>query len=142
MIILRYKEDLMLFSGWFKELIELHFGLSKLGIYVKTHVVDIFGNETDLVIEGQGKRVLVELKESDLKKALAQVLARRELYDYAYVALNLSAKTLMSMARNFAEVFKLGIGLISAKSDCILIRSYKQHLNESIRYIDVLKVLK
>jgi len=129
---IRYKEDLLLFRDWFRELIRLHFSESsfwagvKYPIEVRSHVRMLDNTEVDLMISNGKVVVIVELKECDIQKAIEQALERRRFADYIYVSLDLHTYTILKMLRNYDQALKAGIGFISAKDECIVIRAYPQ----------------
>ena len=145
MVIIRFAEDLLLFSGWFRKLLQLHFSDNwdiRFPISVEMHVVPLNRVEVDVVVRSNSKVIAIELKESDYTKVIEQAIKRRDLFDYVYVTLNLSTHTILGILRNYKEALEHGIGFISASDDCIVIKAYdKRHKHESKRYTKILDFL-
>jgi len=148
MAIIRFREDLLLYSKWVREIIALHFSehgslfmlgsdeLQRNPVRVDTHVRMINNVEVDVVITNGKRSVGVELKESDYDKAIRQAIIRRPFFDYMYVVLDMSVHSILEILRRkrYSEVFDYGIGFISGSDDCVVIRSYSRRRNESKRY--------
>lgn len=128
----RYMEDLLLFSDWFKELLKLHFfkdglwNMNKHPVEIKSHVRTLDNVEVDLMISNGEIVVIVELKKYDVETAIKQAMTRRHFADYIYIALDLPTHTIVRMLKKHQEALKAGIGIISAKDNCIVIRAYPQ----------------
>jgi len=144
----RYREDLLLFSNWFKELLRKHFGGQfgfhlefKPPVKVSTHVRTVHNMEVDVVVTNGSKTIGIELKEVDHDKAIRQAVKRRREFDYFYIVLDLSVSTILSVLRNHPEALKEGIGFISAQDNCIVIQSYKIHKREGKRYLEILRFI-
>jgi len=144
--ILKYQEDLSLVPRWIKVLISRHCSNSiawpgypdRKPVEIATHRYK-GGYEIDAVIYCEGKTIGIELKETDLSKALQQAIERRKLFDYFYIAIDLHVSTIMLMLRSYKEFLGHGIGIVSTRDNAVIIYSYsKGHLAESKRYTDLL----
>ena len=145
-MIIRFHEDLLLFSEWFREVLRLHFSDDwniQLPLEIKTHVISLNNVEIDVIIKNSnGKTVVIELKERDYVKAIKQAIKRRELFDYVYVAINLPTHIILGILRKHREALEYGVGFISASDDCIIIRAYdKRHKYESKKYMKILDLI-
>jgi len=155
MAIIRYREDLLLYSKWVREIIAIHFSehgslyviytdeLQRKPIRVDTHVRMINNIEVDVVITNGKKSIGVELKENDYDKAIKQAIIRRRYFDYMYVVLDMSVHSILEILRRkrYSEVFDYGIGFVSSSDDCVVIRSYSRRRSESKRYSTLLDKL-
>jgi len=140
---IRCLEDLLIFSKWFRSVLEEHFTLSgemlkHERLKVRTHEVILSALETDVIVEGQGKSLAIELKREDLWKAVLQAVRRRPFFDYFYIALDLKTSTILSILRNHPVIFQHGIGVVSTEDNAVIVRSYIRK-SESERYLGLLK---
>ena len=135
----RFSEDLLLFSNWFIELIRLHFlkdgiwNLNKHPIEIKSHVRTLDNHEIDLMISDGETVVVVELKKYDMETVIKQALARRRYANYIYIALDLPTYFIINYLKKHPEVIRAGIGIISARDNCIVIRAYPQKRKKPVR---------
>jgi len=124
-MIVRYLEDLMVFSGWIRELIELHFN-GVLGIKIEMHVKDVSGRECDLIICRDGTSILCELKSLSLSEVVKQ-LTERQGFTYKYAVLNLHVHTIIdALLKNevlLAKIIADRIGVVSGLDDIVILRS-------------------
>jgi len=145
---IRNKEDLLLFSKWFKELLAYHFPSRwpfNLNVKVETHIVTANKLEVDVLVrdlKDSRKVIAIELKESDIDKAIQQALKRKEVFNYVYVAINLPTASILAELRRHPEALENGIGFISTYDDCIVIRAYSHKKKESKRYLNLLELVK
>ena len=94
------------------------------------------------VVGARKRRVLVELKETDLAKAIEQAITRRPNFDYVYVAADLCTADLLSWLRSRPEPLRYGVGFVSVKDQCIVIRSYgRRYWGESCKYGELLSYM-
>ena len=97
------------------------------------------GFEVDMVVTCRsGKRVNrigFELKKSDWAKAIKQAMERRALFHYFYIVLDMYSFSILGMLRSHREALEYGIGFVSARDNCIVIKSYtKANWRESRSY--------
>ena len=138
---LKFDEDFMILSKWLIDALSYHIGTPLPPVRIRTHFRIVENLEIDLFVNCDNKRFIFELKKDDLWKVLEQAVARRRLADYVYVVLNLSVSEILSWLRSSAALLKYGVGVISAKDNCIVIPSYKIHLKESKRYANLLNFI-
>jgi len=142
---IKYREDLVLLPSWLLEIVKLHCSKGFLSleypIYIRNHVRDVHSNlELDLVITCGKKRIVVELKEADLAKVVEQIGRRKLLGDYAYIALNLRVHDIIGALRNYSKLLEHGIGIVSTRDNCIVIRAYSpRKISEARRYLELLE---
>ena len=131
---------MLIFAKWFRDLLSLHFDIDK-PITINMHVRTLENLEVDITISQGQKIVAIELKERDYIKAIKQAQARRKLFDYMYVALDLPTCEILSILRTRTEAISEGIGFISTYDDCIVLKSYKRK-TESSRYTKIMETIK
>jgi len=147
----RFREDLLLFRDWLVELITTHciesvWGVEKVRPRIDTHIALLNRREIDVVISCGGKRICIELKESDLQKAVEQAIGYIEsgACDLAYIAIDLSVGGILDYARRrpdlFEKMFDHGIGLISARNGVTVFRAFHRK-DASRRYTNVINLL-
>lgn len=168
MLKLIFNEDLLLLPLWMRKALSYHYYplSSYLPIEIKNHVYVLEGFEVDVMVFLSAKRykpvkfntlfdvevtepkysvikrkIIFELKETDLVKALDQAVDRRRIADYIYVVLDLSTPSIMSWLRSNLDLLKYGVGVISAKDNTIVIPSYKTHLHEAEAYKPLLEII-
>jgi len=141
MIHIRYREDLVIFSKWFRDVLIEHLDIYK-PIIVDMHVKTLNVGECDVVIKQGNKTIGIELKQRDYGKVIEQAIKRRDNFTYMYVALDLHTSTILSILRSYLQALEKGIGFISTMDDCIVIRSYAKRKDEAKRYKTLLEVIK
>ena len=97
--------------------------------------------ETDVIlvvktINNIKRTIGIELKETDMSKAISQAIERREYFHYFYVILNLKVSTIVNEIlldyNLYSAIKNYGIGLVSASEKTMIIPSkffnvYKLH---------------
>ena len=139
MIVIKYREDLFMFSKWFRDVLVEHLDIYK-PVIVDMHVKTLNVGECDVVVKQGNKTIGIELKQRDYGKVIEQAVKRRNSFTYMYVALDLHANTILSILRSYLQALEKGIGFISTMDDCIVIKSYKR-LDEAKRYKTLLEVI-
>ena len=147
MVVIRNMEETVLLPQWIKQVINLHCGfhynVSSNPITLELRKI-VQGYEVDLILTCKKKnrtiRIGFELKTneeySQLQKAVKQSIERRALFHYFYIVIDAHTHDILAKLRHFREALKHGIGFISGKDNCIIIKSYgKAHWRESQSYI-------
>lgn len=142
-MIVRFREDLLLFSKWFRRLLWSHFSdrwSLKFPIIVDTHVVSLNRVEVDVLVSDTARKkiVAIELKKDNYAKAIQQAIKRKELFDYVYVVLDLPTSSILSVLRSYSEALEHGVGFISAEDEAIVIKAYNRRVDEAARYKKIL----
>jgi len=137
---IKFKEDLVLLPRWLRQIVETH--SVSMPFIIRTHV-PLGSGEVDVVVEDRKKAIAIELKESDYMKVIVQAEKRTFFFDYVYAALNLHTSTILSILRTYPNVLKSGVGFVSTKDDCIVIRAYRsRNVVESLRYKNILDFMR
>jgi len=137
---IKFKEDLVLLPRWLRQVVEAH--SVSMPFTVRTHV-PLGSGEVDVVVEDRRKAIAIELKESDYVRVMLQAEKRTLFFDYVYAALNLHASTILSILRSYPNVLRSGVGFVSTRDDCIVIRAYRsRNVAESLRYKKILDFMR
>ena len=137
---LKYREDLLLFPRWFREVVYYHCKEDvwdwQPGIVIHLHPV-INGVEFDVIMRCRKARkvnvVCFELKDADMDKVLSQAIVRRDQCDYIYVVADLDTYVMLNQvarSRHGKEALRLGVGLVSARDDVLVLKSYSRGFYE------------
>jgi len=140
MVVIKYREDLLIFSKWFRDVLVEHLDIDK-PISVDMHVRTLNVGECDVVVKQGSKTIAIELKRKDYAKVIEQAVKRRDSFTYMYVAIDLPAYAVLAILRKYRDTLDYGIGFISTMDDCIVIRSYSRRISESKRYKTLLEVI-
>ena len=143
MISICHVEELVLLPRWLELIVRHH--CSDSYHYPNKYPIEIElrkkvqGFETDLIVTcrsgNRNVKIGFELKKSDWLKAIRQAIERRALFHYFYVVLDLYSFSILGMLRSHREALEYGIGFISARDSCIVIKSYtKANWRESKSY--------
>ena len=148
-------EETLMFREWMLRIMLLHccgdagatlFGLAKSKPKISLRERTINRREIDVVISCRGKRICVELKRSDIYRAIDQAVGYLDsgACDYAYVAIDLAIDTILDILRtsySLAEkVFRNGIGIASTYSNAIVFRAFKRK-DASSKYLTLMEFL-
>ena len=93
----------------------------------KKHLeVDVVLN-TKTINKGMLRLVGIELKESDLAKAVSQACVRRKYFNYFYIVINRSVRSIVGWLFNDHNLFNTvkvyGIGIISTIDNVVVLQS-------------------
>ena len=137
MVVVKFLEDLLLFSRWFREIIGRH-GFGNFRVETHKHVK---GLEVDVVVYGKYGTIGIELKDSDYGKVIQQAVERAEYFTYMYAVLDLPVRSILSILRTYKEALEYGIGFASSFDDCVVIPAYSKHKHEAKRYVGLLQYI-